>query len=99
MKDLEEQHVCMKLAETFTKTFQMLKQVNGKDSLSRTQCYPVWYVNLRPQYRAVKNGVTIMIDIRSLNSSNNPQQIRTVKIKATGPFYDVILDIILKAWS
>jgi hypothetical protein len=35
MKDLEEQHVCvkfcLKLAKTFTETFQMLKQAYGED--------------------------------------------------------------------
>jgi hypothetical protein len=46
MKDLEEQSFwvkfCLKLARTCTETFQMLKQGNGEDCLSRTQCYE-WY--------------------------------------------------------
>jgi hypothetical protein len=46
MKDLEEQRVCekfcLKLAKTFTETFQMLKRVYGEDCLSYTQCYE-WY--------------------------------------------------------
>jgi hypothetical protein len=46
MKDVEEQRVCMKfclkLAKTFTETFQMLKQAYGGDCLSHTQCYE-WY--------------------------------------------------------
>jgi hypothetical protein len=41
-KDLEEQRVCvkfcLKLAKTFADTFQMLKQADGEDCLSRTQC-------------------------------------------------------------
>jgi hypothetical protein len=50
MKDLEEQHVCIKfcfkLAKTFTETFQMLKQAYGEDCLSRTQCYE-WYQHFK----------------------------------------------------
>jgi len=46
MKDLEEQHVCVKFClksgKTFTETFQMLQQAYGEDCLSRTQCYE-WY--------------------------------------------------------
>jgi hypothetical protein len=46
MKDLEEQRVCvkfcLKLAKTFTETFQMLKQAYGEDCLSCIQCYE-WY--------------------------------------------------------
>jgi hypothetical protein len=46
MKDLEEQRfcvkLCLKLAKTFTKNFQMLKQAYGEDCLSRTRCYE-WY--------------------------------------------------------
>jgi len=46
MKDLEEQHVCVKfcfkLGKNFTETFQMLQQAYGEDCLSRTQCYE-WY--------------------------------------------------------
>jgi hypothetical protein len=50
MKNLEEQRVfvkfCFKLATAFTETFQMLKQANGEDYLSRTQCYE-WYQRLK----------------------------------------------------
>ena len=46
MKDLEEQHICVKfcfkLGKTFTETFQMLQQAYGEDCLSRTQCHK-WY--------------------------------------------------------
>lgn len=43
MKDVEEQCVsvksCVKMAKTFTKTFQMLQQTCGEDYLSCIQCY------------------------------------------------------------
>jgi hypothetical protein len=43
MKDLEEQHVCVKFSfkfgNTFTETFQMLQQAYGEDCLSCTQCF------------------------------------------------------------
>jgi len=46
MKDLEEQHVCIKfcfkLGKAFTETSQMLQQAYGEDCLSRTQCHE-WY--------------------------------------------------------
>ena len=46
MKDLEEQHVCIKfcfkLANTFMETIQMLQQAYGEDCLSHTQCHE-WY--------------------------------------------------------
>ena len=50
MKDLEEQHVCIKfcfkLGKTFTETFHMLQQAYGKDCLSRTQFHE-WYQRLK----------------------------------------------------
>jgi len=50
MKDLEEQHVCvkfcLKLGKTFTEIFQMLQQAYGEDCLSHTQCYE-WYQHFK----------------------------------------------------
>jgi hypothetical protein len=59
MKDLEEQRVCvkfcLKLATTFTETFQMLKQAYGEDCLSRTQCYE-WYQCFKPGRTSTKDN-------------------------------------------
>jgi hypothetical protein len=47
MKNLEEQCVCvkfcLKLAKTFTETFQMMKQTHGEDCLCHTQCHKCYH--------------------------------------------------------
>jgi hypothetical protein len=46
MNDLEEQRVsmifCLKLAKTFTETFQMLEQAYEEDCLSHIKCYELY---------------------------------------------------------
>jgi len=50
MKDLEEQHVCVKfcfkLGKTATETWKMLQQAFGDECMSRTQCFE-WYSNFK----------------------------------------------------
>jgi len=50
MKDLEEQHVCVKfyfkLGKTATETWKMLQQAFGDKCMSRTQCFE-WYSHFK----------------------------------------------------
>jgi len=54
MKDLEEQHVCIKLGKTFLETFQILQQAYGEDCLSHTQCHK-WYQRFRSGRTFIKD--------------------------------------------
>jgi len=58
MKDLEEQSFCakfcLKLAETFTKNFQMLQQAHGEDCLSRTRCHE-WYQRFKSDRTSIED--------------------------------------------
>jgi transposase len=60
MKELEEQHVCMKfcfkLGKTFMETFQMLQQAYGEDCLSRRQCYE-WYQRFKSARTSIEGDL------------------------------------------
>ena len=56
MKDLEEQHVCVKfcfkLGKTATETWKMLQQAFGDECMSRTQCFE-WYSHFKTQRTSI----------------------------------------------
>ena len=58
MKELEEQHICIKfcfkLGKSFTETLQMLQQAYGEDCLSGMQCHK-WYQRFKSGRTSVKD--------------------------------------------
>lgn len=58
MRDFPEQRCnvkfCVKLGQTFTETFQLLKQAYGDDALSRTQCYE-WFLRFKSGRQSIED--------------------------------------------